>query len=320
MKFKDYYRIMGVAPEATAEDIKIAYRKLARKYHPDVSKEPGTLERFTDLGEANEVLKDPQRRAAYDQLRAGGLRDGQEMDAPPPAQAFHRTGGFDEGEAAQFSQFSDFFQSLFGGSPPGGGRRGGFGRSAYHERGDDIHYIIAVSLEESYHGGERQFKLQAPTFNEHGDMASGIRTISVKIPKGVIQGTKIRLRGQGQPGANAESNGDLYLEVELAPHHRYRVDGRDLSLEVPIAPWEAVLGAQVAVPTLGGTVTATIPAGAQQGQKLRLKGRGLPGDPPGDQYLILSLAVPPSASDKAKTMYRELAKESVFNPRAKLGV
>jgi curved DNA-binding protein len=317
MKFKDYYRILGVAPEATAEEIKIAYRKLARKYHPDVSKEPGTELRFTEIGEANEVLRDPQRRAAYDTLRAGGWRDGQEIDATPPAQEYHRTGGDDEAEAAYFS---DFFQSLFGGPPRGGGRRGGFGRNAFHERGDDIHHALAVSLEESYRGCERQLQVLSPQFNEQGEIASRMRTISVKIPKGVIQGAQMRLRGQGQSGARAELNGDLYLEIDLAPHRLYRVDGRDLSMEVPIAPWEAVLGAQVAVPTLGGTVTATIPAGAQDGQRLRLKGRGLPGDPPGDQYLTLRIAMPPSSSDKAKAMYRELAKESVFNPRAKLGV
>ena len=317
MKFKDYYRILGVAPEATAEDIKIAYRKLARKYHPDVNKEPGAEKSFTEIGEANEVLKDPERRAAYDKLRAGGWRDGQEIDAPPPAWEFHRSSDFDASEAAYFS---DFFQSLFGVPSPGGGRRGGSGRSAFPERGDDIHYTLAVSLEAAYHGGEMQLKLQAPQFNERGERVSSIRTITVQIPKGVIQGTLMRLRGQGQPGTRAELNGDLYLEIELAPHPLYRVEGRDLSVEVPITPWEAVLGARVEVPTLGGTVTATIPAGTQNGQKLRLKGRGLPGDPPGDQYLILTIAVPPSSSDKAKAMYRELAKESVFNPRAKIGV
>lgn len=317
MKFKDYYRILGVAPEATAEDIKIAYRKLARKYHPDVSKEPGTEKSFTEIGEANEVLKDPERRAAYDTLRAGGWRDGQEIDAPPPARDYQYAGSSDGGEAAYFS---DFFQSLFGVPSRDGGRRGGFGRSAFLERGDDIHYTITVSLEEAYHGGEMQLQLQSPQRDERGEVVSSIRTITVKIPKGVIQGTRMRLRGQGQPGTRAELNGDLYLEIELAPHPLYRVDGRDLSLEVPITPWEAVLGARVEVPTLGGTVTATVPAGTRDGQKLRLKGRGLPGDPPGDQYLALNIVVPPSSSDKAKALYRELARESVFNPRAKIGV
>lgn len=318
MKFKDYYRIMGVASEATTEDIKTAYRKLARKYHPDVSKEPDTLKRFTELGEANEVLKDTARRAAYDQLRAGGLREGQEMDAPPPQdQGFHHPGSSDAGDDGDFS---DFFQSMFGRSAPGGGRHGGSHRNAFHERGDDIHAVFAVSLEEAYHGGERQFTLRAPTRGEHGEIVNGQRTISVKIPAGVTQGTKMRLRGQGQPGATTDTNGDLYLEIELSPHRFYRIDGRDISLDVPIAPWEAILGAQVAVPTLGGTVTATIPAGAQPGQKLRLKGRGLPGEPSGDQYVVLVITVPATASEKAKVLYQDLAKESAFNPRAKLGV
>lgn len=321
MKFKDYYRIIGVAPEATADDIKTAYRKQARKYHPDVSKEPDAQKRFTDIGEANEALKDPTRRAAYDELRAGGWKEGQEMDAPPPRpQSAHDGGSF----AGDGGDFSDFFQSLFGRGRAAGGRPGGGGRSAFHERGEDIHAAFAVTLEESYRGGERQFTLQVPTLDEHGDLVRGQRTISVKIPKGVTNGSKVRLRGQGHPGTTVDANGDLYLEIELAPHRLFRIDGRDLSLDVPIAPWEAVLGAKIVVPTLAGTVTATVPAGSQPNQKLRLKGLGLPGDQPekkpGDQYLTLSIAVPLSASDKAKEWYRALAAESAFNPRTLLGV
>lgn len=318
MQFKDYYKVIGVAPQATADQLKAAYRTLARKLHPDVNKEAGAEKRFTDLGEAHEVLKDPERRAAYDQLRAAGWREGQEMDPPPAARGAQgarrttRTGGTESGNAAQFS---DFFESLFGPQASGGERHGGFERSAYHERGEDVTYALAVSLEEAYSGGERQLTFQLP--DQPGDH---VRTINVKIPKGVLAGTRMRLRGQGHPGSAAASNGDLFLEIGLAPHPLYAVSGSDVSLTVPIAPWEAALGAQVAVPTLGGTVTATIPAGAQQGQKLRLKGRGLPTEPPGDQYLILSIALPPSASEKAKGLYRDLAAESAFNPRAALGV
>jgi curved DNA-binding protein len=320
MKFKDYYRIMGVSPQATAEEIKTAYRKLARKYHPDVSKEPDTVRRFTDLGEAKEVLEDPARRAAYDQLRAAGWREGQEMDAPPPARPSAGAGTGDADDEA--AGFSDFFQSFFGHQPPpaGGRRRGPFRRHAFHERGDDIHAAFPVTLEEAYAGATRAFTLRVPGVDEHGAPVGGQRTIEVRIPKGVVDGDQVRLRGQGHPGDSAEHNGDLYLEIEVAPHHLYRVDGRDVALELPIAPWEAVLGAQVAVPTLGGTVTATIPPGAQHGQKLRLRGRGLPGDPPGDQYLELVIALPPQASERAKALYRDLARESAFNPRAKLGV
>lgn len=324
MKFKDYYKIIGVAPEATADEIKTAYRKLARRLHPDVSKEPGAAQRFTEVGEANDALKDPARRAVYDQVRASGWRDGQEMDAPPPPPASSRTRDFDQGE-----QTSDFFESLFrrqafgggGGRAGGGGERSG-GREHVHERGQDLTYPLVVSLEESFHGGERQLKLQTPTMDDHGDLVTSNRTINVKIPKGVVQGTKMRLKGQGQTGSGEKGkNGNLFLDIELAAHALYFVAGSDLSLTVPIAPWEAALGAQMAVPTLGGTVTATIPAGAQQGQKLRLKGRGLPSEPPGDQYLILNIVMPPTAaSDKAKELYHSLAAEADFNPRAALGV
>ena len=312
MQFKDYYRIMGVSATATPEEIKIAYRKLARKFHPDINKATSAQKSFTDIGEANEVLKDPEKRAAYDELRAAGWKEGQEMNVPPTSQQTHRRSTSEFNESGDFS---DFFQSLFGHA--GGGRRsGGSGRAAFHERGDDIHATLTVTLEESYRGGERQFSLQ--TGGEDSPRA-GHRTITVKIPKGVVSGSKVRLRGQGRPGATAELHGDLYLEIELAEHRFFRIDGRDLILDVPLAPWEAVLGARIAVPSLGGTVTATIPAGAQPQQKLRLKGLGLPGDPPGDQYLVLSLSVPPTASDKAKALYRELAQESAFDPRRHWG-
>ncbi len=317
MKFKDYYRIIGVPPAATADDIKTAYRKLARKYHPDVNKEPDAEKRFTDIGEANEVLKDPARRAAYDELRAGGWKEGQEMDAPPPRSQADPGGGPFAGEGVDFS---DFFQSMFGRGRAAGRQPGGSSRSAFHERGDDIHATFAVTLEESYRGSERQFTLQSPSIDAYGQFVRGQRTISVKIPKGVTDGSTVRLRGQGHPGTTADANGDLYLEITLNPHRFFRVDGCDLTLSVPITPWEAMLGARVGVPTLGGTVMATIPAGSQANQKLRLKGLGLPGDPPGDQYLTLTIAMPLTASDKAKELYRALAAESAFNPRPEFGV
>jgi curved DNA-binding protein len=311
MQFKDYYRLMGISATATPDEIKIAYRKLARKFHPDVNKEPSAQKSFTDVGEANEVLKDPVKRAAYDELRAAGWKEGQEMEVPPVRQQAPRQGPTGFGEAGDFS---DFFQSFYGHA--GSGRSAGSGRAAFHERGDDIHATLTVTLEESYRGGERQFTLQ----NGAEDAPrAGQRTITVKIPKGVTSGSKVRLRGQGRPGATAELHGDLYLEIELAEHRLFQIDGRDLILDVPLAPWEAVLGARIAVPSLGGTVTATIPSGAQPQQKLRLKGLGLPGDPPGDQYLTLSITVPPTASEKAKALYRELAEESAFDPRRHFG-
>ena len=315
MKFKDYYRIMDVAPDASADDIKTAYRKLARKYHPDVNKAASAKQSFTDLGEANEVLKDPAKRAAYDRMRAGGWKDGQDIETPPPPQDFSQFSDTEDGSA---DHFSDFFQSLFGrGSPRG--RHGGFGRTAFHQRGEDIHYQLEISVEESYHGGKRDIRLQTPSIGEHGHVEAKERRLTVTIPKGVLPGTHLRLRGQGQPGESSELNGDLYLEIAFTPHHLYRIDGKNLSIDVPITPWEAVLGAQVSVPTLGGPVVATIPPDTQNGQKLRLKGRGLPGDPAGDQYLSLTITVPATSSDKAKELYRALAKESSFNPRSKLG-
>ncbi len=319
MKFKDHYKTLGVAPDVSTDALKDAYHKLARAFHPDVNRDPGATKRFSEISEANEVLKDPEKRAAYDQLRAGGWQEGQEMDPSPAEQragrrAGRRTRSPGGPEARPAGDFSDAFESFFGRQAG----NGGFAHEAFHERGADLAHTVAVSLEESYQGGERQLRLQLPTLNGQGERVSDSRTLSVKIPKGVVQGTRMRLRGQGQPGSTAELNGDLFLDIELTPHRLYGVSGSDLSLELPITPWEAVLGAQVEVPTLGGPVNATIPAGAQQGLKLRLKGRGLPSVPPGDQYLVIAIAMPPTVDEKTKDLYRGLAKESTFDPRAKL--
>lgn len=303
MRFKDYYRIMGVDPGIGADGLKSAYRALARRYHPDVNRDKGAEKRFTEIGEANEVLKDPERRAAYDRLRAAGWRDGQEMEVPAAAAEPERGRPDDD----QDQRFADYLQSLFG-RQGGGGRRGGFARG-FSGRGADSQFPFTVSLEEAFAGGERQFRYQTHEADGAGGLAPVTRGITVTIPPGVIHGTRIRLRGQGQPGAAPGEEGDLYLAIELAPHHLFRIEGRDLVLELPLAPWEAVLGTRVEVPTLGGPVTATIPAGARNGGRLRLKGRGLPGDPPGDQYLVLGLALPAGASAKALELYRALAKE-----------
>lgn len=301
MTFTDYYKALGIAADASAADIKAAYRKLARTCHPDIDRRPGAEKRFTAIGAAHDVLSDPAKRADYDLLRGGGWRDGQEMDAPrPTARAREGTDTLD----------ADILDALFASR----GRRGGSGSASFPERGRDLRYPLPVSLEESFHGGTREFQIQGQ------ESAGDLRSITVTIPTGVIQDTGIRLRGQGRPGSAGGPSGDLYLMVDLIPHRFFQVDGRDLSLDLPIAPWEAVLGAQVEVPTLGGTVTATIPAGAQHGQRLRLKARGLPGSPPGDQYLHLHIATPPTCSDKAKGHYRELAAEGTFAPRQGLGV
>lgn len=307
MIFTDHYRVLGIAADASPTDIKTAYRKLARIHHPDVSKAPGAEQRFKAIAEAYEILHDAKRRVAYDAIRAGGWKEGEETAAPHPGGDPYAGANDCDG----LDRFRDLFRAQFGRRAHA--QRGGFDDSAFDERGEDVHYALAVSLEESFGGGERELQLQAPRPGGAG------RSITVKIPRGVVDGTGIRLHGQGRPGGGAQPAGDLYLDVTLAPHRLFQVSGRDLTLVVPIAPWEAVLGADVAVPTLGGTVTATIPAGARGGQKLRLKGRGLPGEPCGDQYLSLAITLPPAASDKAKALYRELAAEAGFDPRAHLG-
>jgi curved DNA-binding protein len=315
MQYKDYYRILGLGREASQEDVKRAYRKLARKYHPDVSKERDAEERFKEVNEAYEVLKDPQKRAAYDQLGAG-WKPGQDFTPPPgwSGSGFDFGGGGFTGSDA--SHFSDFFEMLFGGPSPLGrsGRRPGFA-----SRGSDERARISVTLEEAYRGTTRTLELQVPETDAHGRTRMRARSLKVKVPAGVTQGQQIRLGGQGTPGPGGGASGDLYLEVDLLPHPLFRVEGRDIQLSLPITPWEAALGATVAVPTLGGTVDLKIPADSQSGRKLRLNGRGLPGPAPGDQIVVLQIVTPPADSDAARDLYRRMARELPFNPRAYLG-
>lgn len=314
MQFKDYYQIMGVARDATQDDIKRAYRKLARKYHPDVSKVPDAEVRFKELGEAYEVLKDAEKRAAYDQVGAG-FKGGQDFRPPPDWNAGFEFsgGGFTGGDAADYS---DFFESLFG----RGFRAGGGGRASFHARGEDHHAKVLIDLEDSYQGATRTITLRVPGVDAQGHVITRERVLNVSIPTGIREGQHIRLSGQGSAGVGEGKAGDLYLQVEFRPHPLYRVEGRDLYLDLPVAPWEAVLGATVKVPTLGGIVELKIPEGSASGRKLRLKGRGIPGDPPGDCYVMLAIALPPADSDTAKDFYRKMAQEMNFNPRAKLGV
>ena len=310
MEFKDYYTIMGVARDATQDEIKRAYRKLARKYHPDVSKEPDAEARFKELGEAYEVLKDPEKRVAYDQLGAN-WKAGQEFRPPPDWDAgFEFSGGY-----ADSGAFSDFFESLFGRS--GAGRPGG---ATFHARGEDHHARILIDLEDAYHGATRTISLHAPQLDGQGHVRIRERTLGVRISKGVRQGQHIRLAGQGTPGLGGGPAGDLYLEVEFKPHRLYRVDGRDLYLDLPLAPWEAALGAKVKVPTPEGVVDLTVPAGSAAGRKLRLKGRGIPGNPAGDLYVELQIALPPAETEAAREFYRTMQQELAFNPRSRLGV
>jgi len=313
MEYKDYYKIMGVPRDASQDEIKRAYRKLARKYHPDVSKELDAEDKFKELGEAYEVLKDPEKRRAYDRL---GQRweHGEEFRPPPDWEpGFDFTGGgFTETDV---SGFSDFFESLFGGFRP----RYTVHRTGFRARGEDVQARVRISLEEAYRGTTRAISLDTPHYDRHGRVDHRRRTLRVRIPKGVKRGQRIRLAGEGGEGFGRDAPpGDLYLEIDFEPHPLFRAEGRDIYLNLPVAPWEAALGAEVSVPTLGGTVHMKVPPGSQSGRRLRLKGRGLPGDPPGDQFVVLRIETPPADSQAARDAYRRFAEEVPFNPRAKL--
>jgi curved DNA-binding protein len=314
VEFKDYYQIMGVKRDATQDEIKRAYRKLARKYHPDVSKESDAEVRFKEVGEAYEVLKDPEKRAAYDQLGAN-WKAGQDFRPPPDWDAgfeFHG-GGFSSADA---SQFSDFFESLFG----RGFTAAGSAHAGFHAHGEDAHAKVLIDLEDAYHGATRTLNLQHTELGADGRPQVKQRTLNARIPRGVRQGQLIRLAGQGGAGMGKGKAGDLYLEVEFRPHPFYHVEGRDVFLDLPVAPWEAALGATVKAPTPAGTVDLKIPPGSAGGRKLRLKGRGIPGATPGDFYVVLQIALPPAESAAAKSAYREMEQVLKFNPRARMGV
>jgi curved DNA-binding protein len=317
VEFKDYYKVMGVARNATEAQIKQSYRKLARKYHPDVSKEKDAEARFKEVGEAYEVLKTPEKRAAYDQL-GQGPRPGEEFRPPPDwGSGFEFSGA---GTGAENADHSDFFESLFGGA----GRRGrrGFGAGGGAGPGEDHHAKVMLDLEAALHGGSRTFTLRVPELDPQGRLTAKERVLNVQVPRGILAGQTIRLAGQGAsaaPGTEAKA-GDLYIEVEFQPHAMYRVDGRDLYLDLPVAPWEAALGASVKTPTPEGVVDLKIPAGSHAGTKLRLKGRGIPASTPGDLYVVLLIALPAADDERAKAAYRALAETLPFNPRASLGV
>ena len=298
MQFKDYYKIMGVARDATGAQIKQAYRKLARKYHPDVSKEKDAEARFKDLGEAYEVLKNPEKRLAYDQLGQG----------PQPGEEFRPPPGWDAGGAP--GNHSDFFESLFG-------RARGFESGAY---GEDQHARVLLDLDASLQGGARTLTLRLPEFDAAGHLHARERSLSVQIPKGIVAGQHIRLAGQGAQAPGSGKAGDLLIEVDFQPHRLYRIDGRDLLLTLPVTPAEAALGATVKAPTPTGPVDLKIPANSRGGSKLRLKGRGIPSSPPGDFYVVLEITLPEAADAKARAAYAAFAAALPFDPRAHLGV
>jgi curved DNA-binding protein len=332
MEYKDYYKIMGLARNATPEEIKRTYRKLSRQFHPDISKEKNAEARFKEIGEAYEVLKDPEKRAAYDQLGAN-WKAGQDFRPPPQwnTGAEHAGRGFEwefnTGGTGAEGDYSDFFETLFrrgfgngAGGPGHAGPAGARSRAAFRTQGEDHHAKIQIDLEDAYQGATRTVNLQVSEVDGRGHVTPHQHQITFNVPKGIRAGQRIRLSGQGAPGAGGGAPGDLYLEVQFSPHRLYRVDKHDVYLDLPVAPWEAALGAEVKAPTPTGQVEVKIPPGSTTGRKLRLKGRGLPGTTPGDFYFVLQITLPPADTDSTKAFYESMARQfKSFNPRARLG-
>lgn len=316
MQYKDYYQTLGVARDATADEIKKAFRKLARRYHPDLSKEANAEARMKEVNEAYAVLSDPEKRAAYDAL-GRGYQPGQEFRPPPDWDANFEFSG--PGFGAEAADFSDFFAELFGRMGSSGRREEflGRGRSRFEVRGEDHHARIVLDIEDAWRGARRQISLRVPKTDAAGRVLLQARTLDVQIPRGVREGQLIRLSGQGAPGLGGGPAGDLLLEVHFQPHARYRVSGRDLLLDLPVAPWEAALGSviQVQLPD-NSTLKVRIPAGAQSGRQLVVRGKGIPGTPPGDLELTVQVVLPPATTARARELYETMARELKFDPRA----
>jgi len=312
MKYKDYYEILGVPRNASEAEIKKRYRILARKYHPDVSKEPQAEQRFKEMAEAYATLKDPEKRAAYDQL--GQRSPGEEFQPPPDWARQFGEGGF----AFDEMDLADLFAGIAGrGARGAAGRRGAAGA----RRGQDFEITVPISLEDAYRGTEVSLDLTTTTIGEDGRLHREPKRVRARIPKGPTEGQVLRLPGQGGKGTNGGPDGDVYVHIALEPHPLYKVHGRDLYIDLPLAPWEAVLGTTAEIPTLGGKVNLKVPPGTRVGQQLRLSGRGLPRPDggAGDLYALVHVAVPPAASEREEALYRELAAASKFNPRLHFG-
>lgn len=309
MKYKDYYQVLGVERTASEDEIKKAYRRLARKYHPDVSKEANAEERFKEIAEAYDVLKDTQKRAAYDRLGRHGA--GEEFRPPPGWQEQYARGAGAAGYSGQWD-LGDLFAELFGGGRP----RPSSATGGFAIPGNDYEAVVQLDLEQAYRGAEVQLNL-GPVAGDVGERRQ--QTTTIRIPKGVTDGQKLRVPGKGGPGSNGGPPGSLYLEIKLKPHPRYKVSDHDLYVDLPLAPWEAALGTQVEIPTLDGNVRLKINAGASSGQKLRLPGKGLPepGGGAGDLYAVVQIMSPPSLSPRERELYDELSRVSSFNPRAR---
>jgi len=314
MEYKDYYQILGVTRDATQDQIKQAYRKVARKYHPDVSKEPDAEVKFKEAGEAYEVLKDPEKRAAYDKFGAN-WRDGENFEPPPNWDAGFefRGAGYTGGDSAGFS---DFFESLFG-----HGHTSGRQQHVFRMKGEDQHAKIVIPLADAYLGAKQTITLSRPVVDSNGRVGTSPHSLHVVIPKGIIEGQRIRLEGQGLPGYGGSPPGDLFLEIAFQEDRFFHAEKRDIHLTLPIAPWEAALGATLTIPTLGGNVQLKIPPGSQGGKKLRLKGKGLStGSHQGDQIVTLQIVVPEAKTEEQRRLYKTMAEKIPFNPRSELGI
>ncbi len=328
MEYKDYYKILGVEKNATQDDIKSSFRKLARKYHPDINKDDGAEDEFKKISEANEVLGGPEKRAAYDQL-GENWQQGQDFnpdanwDAGFEFSGGFNNGGFGAGDSAFHGssggeQFSDFFENLFGQAYAQ--QRQQQEEARRNMPGEDSHAKVLIDLEDSFQGTKKMVSLKAPELSPDGHVTLKERKLSITIPKGVTEGQHIRLKGQGHPAPGGGQAGDLYLEIAFNPHPFYHIEGKDISISLPVTPWEAALGDKVKVPTPSGTVDLKIPANAKQGQKMRLKGRGIPAKGAGDFYVMIELTLPAADSDEAKALYKTMAEKLDYNPRKQLGV
>ena len=311
VKFKDYYEVLGIPRTADQKAIKNAYRKLARKYHPDVNKDAGAEERFKEVAEAYGVLSDPEKRRRYDQLGTN-YRDGQDF-RPPPGWKGARFESY--GTPGPPEGFSEFFETLFGGGfDVSGAQRG----TAWKARGMDHEAAITIELKEAFRGAKKGMMLQMGQVDENGQVHRSTKNYNVTIPPGTTEGARIRLKGQGGPGVGGGPPGDLYLRVHIAPHSVFRLKGRDLETDLPVSPWEAALGAKVTVPTMDGQASITLSAGTQSGQRLRLKGKGFTDgrhQRPGDLFAVVQIVVPRVLSAREKALFEELAHDSRFNPR-----
>lgn len=314
MEYKDYYLTLGVNKNVSAAELKKQYRKLAREYHPDVNRDPASEKKFKDIGEAYEVLKDPEKRTAYDRYGAN-WKSGQPRHERPHARSDSRgrTGAgfkFTEDMSNDEREYSDFFKSVFG---------QGANHATYQKRGRDMDASISIPLKDAYTGTTRTLTLETPNLSSNGTVEYTKKTLSVTIPPGIKKGGRIRLKGQGSPSHSGGAEGDLYIRIEIDQHRLFDVEGSDVYLTLPIAPWEAALGGKVQVPSPVGTLTLNIPKGSIAGKKLRLRGKGIPSKQPGNLYIILEIVLPPADTDKAEKIYKEMS-ELNFNPRAHMGV